>query len=97
MHSADGVLLGSGGPSALLGKAATKGFHQTELSRRLRPPMKWSYLKLIGWLVLALLVSLIAYVHMVMECRTSVFPARRDVFCGPPRCVQAACCRGLET
>jgi hypothetical protein len=61
-----GVLFGSAGPSALIGRARTKGSHQTELSRLLRPPMKWSYLKLIGWLGLILFISVIAYVQVVM-------------------------------
>jgi pilus assembly protein CpaF len=35
-----GPLLGSAGPSALIVKATTRGSHQSELSRILRPPMK---------------------------------------------------------
>jgi hypothetical protein len=61
-----GLLLGSAGPGALIGKATTKGSHQTELSRVLRPPMKWSYLKLAGWFGFIMLVSLVAYVQVVM-------------------------------
>jgi len=61
-----GLLLGSAGPSALIGKATTKGSHQTELSRVLRPPMKWSYLKLVGWFGLISSISLVAYVQVVM-------------------------------
>jgi hypothetical protein len=61
-----GLLLGSAGPSALLGRASTKGSHQTDLSRRLRPPMKWSYLKLVGWFGLIFLISLVGYAQIVM-------------------------------
>src|SRR2546426_8106528 len=39
-----GVLVGSGGPDIIVGSAATKGTHQTALSKRLSRPKKWSYL-----------------------------------------------------
>ena len=40
-----GVLIGSDGPDMVVGKARTKGFRQSELSKILSPPRKWSYLK----------------------------------------------------
>lgn len=67
-----GFLFGSGGPSVIVGKAVTQGVHQTQLSNRLRPPMKWSYVKLIGWLALVSSIALIGYVHSVMGSSTKV-------------------------
>ena len=47
---------GSGhGPHFVIGKATTRGFHQSVLSKRLNPPVKWSYRKLILWWLLAFL------------------------------------------
>jgi rubredoxin len=66
------LLFGSGGPNVIVGKAVTRGVHQTQLSRRLRPPMKWSYLKLLGWTVVISFTVLIVYVHSVMGSSTKV-------------------------
>src|SRR5260370_4476768 len=62
-----GFLFGSEGPNVIVGKAVTQGVHQTQLSNRLRPPMKWSYVKLIGWSVLVSSIALIGYVRSVMS------------------------------
>jgi hypothetical protein len=43
------VVLGGYGPDFVIGKASTRGFHQSVLSKQLRPPVKWSYRKLILW------------------------------------------------
>ena len=43
------VAVGSHGPDLVIGKATTQGFHQSILSKRLNPPVKWSYRKLILW------------------------------------------------
>jgi hypothetical protein len=69
-------LLGSDGPDVIVGRAMTQGIHQTQLSDRLRPPVKWSYLKLIGWSALVSFAALIGYVHSVMSSstRASAFP-----------------------
>jgi hypothetical protein len=58
--------VGGGAPGLFLGGARTRGSHQSELSRRVRPPMKWSYGKVFGWFVAVSFVSLVVYVHMVM-------------------------------
>ena len=60
------VLIGSGGPDMVAGRARTKGFRQTELSRILSPPRKWSYLKLVLWSGTFTLGALVAYVNHVM-------------------------------
>ena len=43
------VVAGGTGPDLIIGKATTRGLHQSVLSKRLRPPVKWSYRKLILW------------------------------------------------
>jgi hypothetical protein len=65
-----GFVLGSDGPDVIVGKAVTQGVHQTQLSKRLRPPVKWSYLKLTGWSALVSFAALIGYVHSVMSSST---------------------------
>lgn len=47
-----GVVVGSDGPDVVVGGATTKGTQQTEISKVLAPPRKWSYLKLLGWSIL---------------------------------------------
>src|SRR5215472_1967308 len=42
-------------PDFVIGKATTRGFHQSVLSKQLNPPVKWSYRKLILWWALAFL------------------------------------------
>jgi hypothetical protein len=62
-----GVLVGSSGPDIVVASAATKGTHETALSKRLSPPKKWSYLKpLVGLGVLSF-VALVVYIHSVMS------------------------------
>jgi len=67
-----GVLIGSGGPDMIVGRTRTKGFRQTELSKLLSPPVKWSYWKLLLWSGIVSLVALIAYVNHVMGSRPPV-------------------------
>jgi hypothetical protein len=73
-------LLGTDEPSVFVGRAKTNGSQQTELSRRLRPPVKWSYVKLARWFGLALLVLLIVYVHWVMTSTSAVDPVPGELF-----------------
>jgi hypothetical protein len=61
-----GVSFGDEGPNVFVGTAETNGIYQTDLSKKLRPPKKWSYLKPIGWCAGISLVLLIVYVHSVM-------------------------------
>jgi hypothetical protein len=49
------VAVGGHGPGLIIGKATTRGLHQSVLSKRLNPPVKWSYRKLILWWALAFL------------------------------------------
>ncbi len=62
-----GFLLGTDGPDLVVGGANSTGVLQSQLSRNLRPPVKWSYLKLAGWFALSSFVALMAYVHSVMS------------------------------
>jgi hypothetical protein len=62
-----GVLVGSGGPDVVVGSATTKGTHQTALSKRLSPPKKWSYLKLVVGFGAVSFIALVVYVHSVMS------------------------------
>ena len=50
-----GVVVGSDGPDVFVGRATTKGTQQTENSKALTPPKKWSYAKLFGRSALAFL------------------------------------------
>jgi hypothetical protein len=49
------VAVGSHGPDLVIGKATTRGLHQSVLSKQLKPPVKWSYRKLILWWAVAFL------------------------------------------
>lgn len=62
------IAVGSSGPDVMMGRAITKGIQQTETSKLLAPPKKWSCLKLLGWSVLVFIsVGWIAfYVNTVM-------------------------------
>ena len=43
------VMAGGSGPDFVIGRATTRGVHQSVLSKRLSPPVKWSYRKLVLW------------------------------------------------
>jgi hypothetical protein len=46
------VAVGGGGPDLVVGRGVTRGSKESALSKRLTPPVRWSYLKVIGWSVL---------------------------------------------
>lgn len=62
-----GVVVGEGGPNVVVGRATTRGIQQTELSKHLSPPAKWSYMKLVLWSAFVSLVALVVYVRSVMS------------------------------
>ena len=68
------VVAGSGGPDLVVGRATTRGTQQSALSKKLTPPLKWSYLKVIGWSVLVFLSAgwLVFYVNTVTTNATTV-------------------------
>src|SRR5258707_15857246 len=61
------VAVGSGGPDLVVGRETTQGAGQSALSKKLTPPAKWSYLKIIGWSGLVFLCAgwLVFYVNAV--------------------------------
>ncbi len=62
-----GVVVGAGGPDFVVGRATTHGVQQSELSREISPPTKWSYGKVVLWSVVVSLVALVVYVRSVMS------------------------------
>ena len=71
------VVVGGGGPDLVVGRATTRGTEQSALSKNLTPPVKWSYLKVIGWSVLVFLSAgwLVFYVNTVTTNATTVSSA----------------------
>jgi hypothetical protein len=65
-----GLSFGDEGPNLVVGTSVTNGTYQTEVSKQLRPPKKWSYGRLLVAAVLVALASLIFYVHVVMSSST---------------------------
>ena len=58
------VVVGGCGPDLIIGKATTRGFHQSALSKRLTPPVKWSYRKLtLWWVVVFLSIGRLLHKH----------------------------------
>ena len=68
------AVVGGNGPDLLVGRATMRGTQQSALSKRLKPPAKWSYLKVISWSVLAFLCVgwLVFYVHAVTTNSSTV-------------------------
>src|SRR5215469_16896513 len=62
-----GVVVGDGGPDVVIGTATTRGIQQSELSKKLRPPTKWSYGNVILWSAVISFLALIMYVRLVMS------------------------------
>ena len=55
-------MVGSHGPDFVIGKATNRGFHQSVLSKQLKPPVKWSYRKLIlSWALVFLSIGWIVF------------------------------------
>lgn len=69
-----GVVVGSDGPDVVVGGASTKGMQQTEISKALTPPAKWSYVKLFGWSALVFLSVgwIVFYVNTITKNSSSV-------------------------
>ena len=76
------VAVGSGGPDLVVGRAATRGTEQSALSKKLNPPTKWSYLKVVGWSVLLFVCVgwLVFYVNTVTTNATTVSSAPLTLF-----------------
>jgi hypothetical protein len=76
------VVVGGGGPDLVVGRATTRGTGQSALSKKLTPPVKWSYLKVIGWSVLLFVCVgwLVFYVNTVATNATTVLSAPLTAF-----------------
>jgi hypothetical protein len=76
------VAVGSGGPDLVVGRATTRGSQQSAFSKQLSPPVKWSYLKVIGWSVLVFVCFgwLVFYVNTVTTNATTVSSAPLTLF-----------------
>src|SRR6266849_5240707 len=80
-----GVIVGEGGPDVVVGRATTRGIQETEQSKLLSPPKKWSYLKLVLWSAFVSLVALVVYVRSVMSSPppASTLPVKLYAFLAP--------------
>ena len=80
-----GVVVGDGGPNVVVGRATTSGIQQTELSKNLNPPSKWSYKKLVLWSAIVSFVALVVYVRGVMSgpAPASSLPVKLFAFLAP--------------
>jgi hypothetical protein len=76
------VVVGGGGLDLVVGRATTRGTEQSALSKKLTPPVKWSYLKVIGWSVLVFLCAgwLVFYINTVTTNATTVLSAPLSAF-----------------
>jgi hypothetical protein len=76
------VAVGGGGPDLVVGRATTRGSQQSSFSKQLSPPVKWSYLKVIGWSVLVFVCVgwLVFYVNAITANATTVLSAPLTFF-----------------
>src|SRR5580700_11914570 len=87
-----GVVVGSDGPDVVVGRATTKGMQQTDISKALTPPKKWSYARLFGWSALALLSVgwIVFYVNTITNNSSSVSSLPLTVFAVLSACLFVA-------
>jgi hypothetical protein len=80
-----GLLFAGGGPGVLVGGATTRGSQQSALAKRLSPPSKWSYVKLVLSSGVVTLIALFFYVQHVMSSPPPVssLPAKLYVVFAP--------------
>jgi hypothetical protein len=76
------ALVGGNGPDLVVGRATTQASHQSDLSKRLSPPSKWSYLKVGSWSVLVFLCVgwLIFYINTVTTNASTVTSLPLTIF-----------------
>ena len=77
------AVVGSG-PDLVIGKATTRGFHQSVLSKQLAPPVKWSYRKLtLWWAVVFLSIGwIVFYINTFTKGSSAVLSAPLVLFSG---------------
>jgi hypothetical protein len=68
------AVIGGSGADLLVGRASTHGSRESALAKRLRPPVKWSYRKLVFWSALVFLCGawLVFYMNTVTRSATTV-------------------------
>ena len=68
------AVVGGSGADLLVGRASTRVRHQSAHSKRLSPPVKWSYRKLVFWSALILVCGgwLVFYVNTITTNATTV-------------------------
>ncbi|HVH72938.1 MAG TPA: hypothetical protein VNB49_17765 [Candidatus Dormibacteraeota bacterium] len=78
------VAVGGGGPDLVLGKATTRGFHQSGLSKQLSPPVKRLYRKLIlRWVVVFLSIGwIVFYINTFTKDSSAVLSPPLILFSG---------------
>jgi hypothetical protein len=67
-----GLIFGEGGADWVSGGAATNGVQQTEFSKVLSPPKRWSYVRLNFWSTIITSAALGAYIIFVASSRPPV-------------------------
>ena len=80
-----GLVFGEGSTNLVTGGTVMRGVQQTELSKILNPPVKWSYLRLIVRAVALTFVALAAYIVFVASSTppVSTLPLKLYVFLAP--------------
>ena len=80
-----GLLFASGGPDVLVARATTRGSQQSAFSKRLCPPAKWSYVKLVLWFGVTTIMALVIYAQHVLASPVpaSSLPAKLYVIFAP--------------
>lgn len=78
------IAVGTDGPDMILGRATTRGTQQTEFSKTLTPPKKWSYRKLLRYSVFGFVVGawIIVPVHATMTQSRAVISLPLLAFAG---------------
>jgi hypothetical protein len=76
------AVVGGSGADLVVGRASTRASHQSALSKRLKPPVKWSYRKLVLWSVLGFVCGgwLVFYVNTVTRNATTAHSPALTVF-----------------
>ena len=80
-----GLLFGASGPAIVTGTSVKHGMLQSDLSRSLNPPAKWSYAKLVAGSFVLTCFALFAYVVFVSASTppVSTLPVKLYVFLAP--------------
>jgi len=80
-----GLLFGAQGPGITTGTSVKSGILQSELSRSLNPPSKWSYAKLVSGFFVLTCAALFAYIVFASASAppVSTLPVKLYVFFAP--------------